>query len=70
MRAAVPVPDDPYLRIMLGCAYEQKAHGLQWAESIGVANTSVAFVMLVGAGLATRFEAECFSSKSTDSLCL
>jgi NaMN:DMB phosphoribosyltransferase len=41
---------------MLGCAHEQKAHCLQWAESIGVANTNTAFVMLVG--LATRFEAE------------
>jgi hypothetical protein len=41
---------------MLGCANEQKAHGLQWAESIGVANTNAAFAMLVG--LATRFEAK------------
>jgi hypothetical protein len=51
MRAAAPVPDDPYLRIMLlGCAHEQKAHGLQWAESkhVGVANTNAA----------TRFEAK------------
>jgi hypothetical protein len=32
------VADDPYLCIVLGCAYEQKAHGLQWVESIDVAN--------------------------------
>ncbi len=37
MRAAAPVADEPvadgsYLRIMLGCVHEQKAHGLQWAE--------------------------------------
>jgi hypothetical protein len=25
----IPVLDDPYLRIMLGCAHEQRAHGLQ-----------------------------------------
>jgi hypothetical protein len=50
-----PGPDDTYLRIMrLGCAHEQKAHGLQWEESIGVAKINAAFSMLVG--LATRFE--------------
>jgi hypothetical protein len=40
---------------MLGCAHEQKAHGLQWVESIGVANKNAVFAMLVG--LAKRFEA-------------
>jgi hypothetical protein len=39
-RAAAPVADDHYLRIMLGCAHEQKAHGPQWAGSIDVANTN------------------------------
>jgi hypothetical protein len=55
-RAAAPVADNPYLhvRIVLDCAHEQKAHGLQWAESIGMANTNTAFVMLVG--FAKRFE--------------
>jgi hypothetical protein len=55
---AASVADDPYLRITqctLGYAHEQKAHGLQWVESIGVANKIVAFAMLVG--LAKRFEA-------------
>jgi hypothetical protein len=33
--------DDLYLHIMLGCVYEQKVHGLQWVESIGMANSSV-----------------------------
>jgi hypothetical protein len=55
MRAAAPVADDPYLCIMLGCAHEQKAYGLEWAESIGVANTNAAFAILVS--LATLFEA-------------
>jgi hypothetical protein len=48
MRAAAPVADYPFLRVMLGCAHEQKAHGLQWAESIGMTNTNAAFVILVG----------------------
>jgi hypothetical protein len=25
--ATMPVADDPYLRIVVGCAHEQKAHG-------------------------------------------
>jgi hypothetical protein len=44
--------DNPYLRIVLGCAHEQKAHGL---GSIGVANKNVAFAMLMD--LAKPFEA-------------
>jgi hypothetical protein len=48
--------DDPYLRIVLGYAHEQKAHGLYWVESIGVAYKNVAFAMLVG--LAKRFKAQ------------
>jgi hypothetical protein len=36
-------------------AHEQKAHGLQWVESTGMANKNIAFAMLVG--LAKRFEA-------------
>ena len=28
----------PYLRILLGCVHEQKVHGLQLVESMGVAN--------------------------------
>jgi hypothetical protein len=57
MRAAVPVADDPYLhvRIVVACAHEQKAHGLQWVESIGMAKENAAFVMVVG--LAKQFEA-------------
>ncbi len=44
--------DDPSLRIMLhvGCAHEQKVRGLQWVESIGMANKNAAF--------AKRFEAQ------------
>jgi hypothetical protein len=40
---------------VLGCAHEQKAHGLQWVGSIGVANTNVAFAMLVGLYSEARF---------------
>jgi hypothetical protein len=39
------VADNPYLRIVLGCAHEQNAHGLQWVVSIGVAIKNTAFVM-------------------------
>jgi hypothetical protein len=35
--------------------HEQKAHGLQWVESIGVANKNAVFAMLVG--LAKHFKA-------------
>jgi hypothetical protein len=30
--------DDLYLQVMLGCVHEQKAHGQQWVQLIGVAN--------------------------------
>ncbi len=40
---------------VVGCAHEQKAHGLQWVESIGVANKNAMFAILVG--LTERFEA-------------
>jgi hypothetical protein len=55
--AAAPVADDPYLHvcIVLGCVREQKAYGLQWFESIGMANKNTAFAILVG--LAKWFEA-------------
>ena len=33
---------------MLGCAHDQKAHGLQWIELIGVANKNTAFATIVG----------------------
>jgi hypothetical protein len=39
---------------VLSYAHEQKAHGLQWVESIGMANKIAALAMLVG--LAKRFE--------------
>jgi hypothetical protein len=35
--------------------HEQKSHGPNWVESIGVANKNSAFAMVVG--LAKRFEA-------------
>jgi hypothetical protein len=44
------------LTYVLDCAHEQKAHGLQWVEAIGVANKNTAFAKLVG--LAKRFEAQ------------
>ena len=34
MKVSTCTIDDPYLHIVLGCAHEQKAHGLHW---IGVA---------------------------------
>ena len=41
--------DDLYLHnSMLGCVHEQKARGLQWVESIGVASKKAVFVTLVG----------------------
>jgi hypothetical protein len=40
---------------VVGYAHEQKAHGLQWVESIGVANENAVFAMLVV--IAKLFEA-------------
>jgi hypothetical protein len=42
------VADDPSQCIVLDCAHEQKHIGLQWVESIGVANKDAVFAMLVG----------------------
>ena len=46
--------DNLHLHIVLGCAHEQKAHGLQWLVSKDGANKTV-FATLVG--LAKQFKA-------------
>jgi hypothetical protein len=52
-------------------AHEQKAHGLQWGESIGVANKTAAFATLVALPNDSKHnEASCFSTISTDLLYL
>ena len=40
------VAGDPSKCIVLGCAHELKHIGLQWVESIGVANKDAVFAML------------------------
>ena len=52
--AELPV-HDLYLLIQNSCAYEQKAHGLVWVWSIGVARNNAVFTTLMG--FAKRLEA-------------
>ena len=54
------------------CAHEQikRAHGLQWARSIGVANKSTLFVTLMGHAKEIKTYWSQFSLILTDSLCL
>ena len=50
----MPIADD----LPMYCVkfmHEKKSHGLQWVESVGVANKNAAFAMLMS--LAKRFEA-------------
>jgi hypothetical protein len=43
------------LTVDLGCAYDQKAHGLQWVESIGMVNKNAVSATLMG--ITKQFEA-------------